>query len=414
MSNYLSIGAVTATLQLILMNGFSDPTDPLLNGTSVTMLPLDKARQNHTGKQLNLFLYQIQRNAAWVNADMPQQVRPGEHGLPPIPLNLYYLLTPFGPDSDQAAPWDHLILGKAMSVLHDHPVLSAADIKAIEAGPLQGVDVDSQLEHLRITFQPLSIDDFSKLWTGFGSQFRMSAAYEVAVTLIASTRPSRAPLPVLSRGRSDSGITSQSNLIPPFPTLDSITPPNNQPSARLNDIVTLSGFNLDGSNIRVQFTHPLRTTPHEVAPQSATALQLKVQIPSAHPAAWPPGFYNVAVLVQRPGETYRRSTNQLMMALAPAIAIAPSPAAGPDITYTVTTTPHVWPGQRATLMLSDLEIPAVGPPPANPINTLTFSASGLTPGNYWVRLRVDGVDSLLVNRTTVPPTFDASQKVTVT
>ena len=65
-------------------------------------------------------------------------------------------------------------------------------------------------------------------------------------------------------------------------------------------------------------------------------------------------------------------------------------------------------------MLSDLEIPAVGPPPANPINTLTFSASGLTPGNYWVRLRVDGVDSLLVNRTTVPPTFDASQKVTVT
>jgi hypothetical protein len=30
-----------------------------------------------------------------------------------------------------------------------------------------------------------------------------------------------------------------------------------------------------------------------------------------------------------------------------------------------------------------------------------------------VRLRVDGVDSLLVDRSTDPPTFDASQSVTV-
>jgi hypothetical protein len=31
-----------------------------------------------------------------------------------------------------------------------------------------------------------------------------------------------------------------------------------------------------------------------------------------------------------------------------------------------------------------------------------------------VRLRVDGVDSLLVNRAVTPPVFDQTQKVTVT
>ena len=50
---------------------------------------------------------------------------------------------------------------------------------------------------IRITLQPLSIDDISKLWAGFQMQYRLSVAYEVAVVLIDSTRPTRAAPPVL-------------------------------------------------------------------------------------------------------------------------------------------------------------------------------------------------------------------------
>jgi hypothetical protein len=39
---------------------------------------------------------------------------------------------------------------------------------------------------------------------------------------------------------------------------------------------------------------------------------------------------------------------------------------------------------------------------------------GVTAGLYFVRLRVDGVDSILVNRALTPPEFDTTQEVTVT
>ena len=46
-----------------------------------------------------------------------------------------------------------------------------------------------QIERVRITPQPLSVDELSKLWTAFQTHFRISAAYQVSVVLIESTRP---------------------------------------------------------------------------------------------------------------------------------------------------------------------------------------------------------------------------------
>jgi hypothetical protein len=413
MSNSLAIAAVTATLQSILQNGVTVEQD--LNDATVTILPLDKARAANTNNQLNLFLYMVMRNAAWVNADMPRQVQPGEIAIPPLPLNLYYLLTAFGRDDDVTQPFGHELLGKAMSILHDHPVLSADDITGATQTLLPGNDLAQQLERIRITFHPLSIDELNKLFTGFAMQYRLSAAYEVAVALIESTRAARTPLPVLTRGQQDQGISAQADLTPPVPTLLTITPPNQQPSARLNDIVALTGVHLDGTNIDVQFNYlnpALGTAPVEVPPQAGgTATAIAVQIPN-QPVNWPAGFYEVAVLVQRPGETFRRTTNELTLALAPSMTIAPASAPAGTILYTVTVTPQVWPGQRASLMLGDNEFLADAH--ATKTGTLTFAATGLLAGDYRVRLRVDGVDSLLVDRTKTPPVFDPTQKVTVT
>jgi len=406
MSNASAIAAVTATLQAIL--GTEITSDPNLNDTTVTALPLDKARGSITTNQLNLFLYQVLPNAAWRNMDMPKTVRPGEIGMSPLALDLRYLITAFGRENDTSQPFDHHLLGKAMSVLYDHALLGPEEIQTA----FPGSGLESQPDRVRITLQPLSLEDISKLWMGFATQYRVSAGYDVSVTLIDSTQPVKTPLPVLARGPQDKGWNSQASIVPTIPTLSCVMPLNQQPSARLGDTLTLTGLNLDGTNLGVLFNHPLWTAPVEVAPSpGAGATQLTVQVPN-QPAVWPAGFYTVAVLVQRAGETFRRTTNQLALSLAPTVSIVPASAPAGSITYTATSSPQVWPGQIVSLLLGNLEIAAT--PFTTQTGTLTFAASNLTSGSYYFRLRIDGVDSLLVNRAVTPPIFDSTQQVTVT
>src|SRR5271165_5972473 len=122
MSNRLAIAAVTACLRNLLANALARDDD--LSDAVVTAQPLDKARDPAaTSNQLNLFLYMISPNAAWRNQDMPGRTRPGEVASPPLALNLFYLVSAYGRDNDVQLPFSQLLLGQAMSVLYDHPVL---------------------------------------------------------------------------------------------------------------------------------------------------------------------------------------------------------------------------------------------------------------------------------------------------
>jgi hypothetical protein len=406
MSNALAIAAVTATLQTILRNDVI--VDANLNDTTVTAMPPDKARATGTNNQLNLFLYQILPNAAWRNMPIPQQVKRGESGMPPLALNLHYLITAYGRENDNSQPFDHHLVGKAMSVLYDHALLGPDEISLA----FPGSDLERQVERIRITLQPLSLEDISKLWTGFATQYRLSVGYEVSVALIDSTQPVRTPLPVLTRGPKDKGPSSQADLIPPFPALDSVQPPNQQPSAKLGDALSVTGHHLDGTNVGVLFGHPSWAAAVEVPPEPGnTSTRIGVKIPN-QPTTWPAGFYTLAVLVQPPGEPTRRMTNQLSVSVAPSITINPATAVAGNVTFTATCSPEVRPEQRASLLLGDQEI--LANPHATQTNTLTFAAIGLSAGTYFVRLRVDGVDSLLVDRSVTPPVFDQTQKVTIT
>jgi hypothetical protein len=262
----------------------------------------------------------------------------------------------------------------------------------------------------------MTIEEMSKLWTSFQTNYRLSSAYEVAVLLIDSARASTTPLPVLTRGKDDSGITSQPELGSPFPNLGDLTIPNRQPSARVGDQLTLEGDHLDGTNRGVLFKHIRWEDPIEVAPVGGgSAGQVAVVIPNL-PVSWPAGFYTVAATVQRSGEPYRRTTNALSFPVAPLItAITPNPAArdgNGDVTLTLTVSPEVLPEQRAALLLGGREILA-GAHPVQ-VGKLTFAVTNAEVGDHAVRLRVDGVDSLLVDRSVTPPRFDPTQRVVIT
>jgi hypothetical protein len=242
------------------------------------------------------------------------------------------------------------------------------------------------------------------------------------VVLIESTRPVKTPLPVVARGKDDRGIPAQGNLIPPFPTLLTANPPNQQSSIRLGEVLALNGFHLDIQNPQIRFTHVRLGITQTLSPETGgTASGLTVKIPDNDPNNWPSGLYTVTVLFTR-DDGAAATTNDLPVSLAPQIAANPPIGAtrtGNAVTITLTCLPAVWQGQHVALLVGDQEVPfafpaqPAGSPPPAPIQNLTFDAGDIAAGEYFVRLRVDGVDSILVDQTVTPPKFDQSQKVIV-
>lgn len=430
MSNSLAIAAVTATLRKLIDDQIR--REPAPQDTQVSTQPLDRLPPS-PGNLVNLFLYQTTLNPAWRNADMPGQVRSGETGQSPLALNLHYVLTAYSKDDDKPDPVSHQLLGRAMSILHDHPVLRGDDIRdALPPADLEDFDLYNQVERVRITPHSLSLDELSKLWTIFQVKYRVSAAYQVAVVLIESGRPSKTPLPVTRRGQQDEGVASQGNLTSPFPTLTRLAFPDaRQPSVVLGQALTVTGHHLDGSRLRLRFDNPRLAAPLLLpappapalpAPATSGSADVPVALPDtpAARAAWVAGAYTVTAVVERDADLVNpvRTTNALAFSVAPRIlGRAPATRSGlaGDFTLTVTCSPQVRPEQRASLLFGDREILADDHPAQT--GSLTFRVTNVTAasaGKYFLRLRIDGVDSMVVDYTATPPVFDENQTVTIT
>jgi hypothetical protein len=435
MSNTLAIGAVTATLRNLLDAEIAQEG----GGLHVTTLAPDKAHafgQNDGNGRINLFLYHTQINPAWRNRDLPRQVKPNETGFPALALDLFYIVTAYEKTEGDSSVLAHRLLGRAMLVLHDHPVLGADEIRAAVANN----DLADQIEHVRLTPQPLSLEELSKLWMIFQTGYRISAAYQASLVLIDSRRAARAPLPVLSRGKDDRGATAQADLIPPFPAIEDLRlvdlgsgdllSMERRLSFELGDTIALLGHHFgleEGDMTKVTLTVRLNTLrlkdPHDLAVAGGDGSdgQIKVQIPN-DPANLPAGFYMASVLVTpngKPDET--RTTNEWPLLIAPQITGLPLP----DVARTnvadglgqasinLTCTPEIRPEQRVALTLGDLEVRAE--PHPNQTSALTFVAKKIRAGTFRVRLRVDGVDSHIVDFTDPEKLlFLESQKVTIT
>jgi len=425
-SGSLAIAAVTARLRSLLAQGLNAD----VSGTVVTTRPPDKARSGTSGNQVNLFLYHATLSPSWRNMDIPWRTRPGEAGHPPLPLSLSYLLTFYYGDNEDDIDTTtdasrllggHRLLGSAMSILHDHPVLDADEINAVLPPGDQLEHPYDKVERVRITPNPISLDEMSKLWASFQTQYRMSTTFEASVVLIESARPVSAALPVLRRGSQDRG----SFVLPsPSPNLFELRMPDLKPAAELGDVLTVAGYQLDSGDLTFRFRHPLTPEPLELPPlPGGSAGEMRVKVPDTGddpqaPSRWPAGFYAMFAVVRHPGLP-EWTTNALPFALAPRVTgLSPATATQADLPLTLTLTclPQVRPGQRTVMLFGSREIPSqtvTTPPGPGAPTTITFVVEEADPGEYVVRLRIDGVDSIPVDFATVPPQFAANQKVTI-
>jgi hypothetical protein len=412
MSNVLAIAATTRTLRNLLLARMP-VLDSDLADLEVTLQAPDIARKGVGKAQLNLFLYQVVANAAWRNRDMPNQVRAGEVAVPPLALDLHYLITAYGRGDVDSDATSHRVLAAAMSTLHDRALLDGDDIR----NALPDNDLADQVERVRITPLAQSVDELSKLWTAFQGGYRLSTAYAASVVLIDSQTPVRAALPVLARGQGDRGVIALAGTPPP---VDGLRYPGQQAAARLGQAVELLGARMQAGAL-ASFSSPWLADPVVVPTQAAGAggVQVVLVDEPAALARWACGLYRVALASRPPGwpaDHAPLTGTGVPFALAPTITVAPLAVPAGDLTLTITCAPRLVAGQRVFLVFNGTTFaPASADTPADATepSTLVFHVPAVAAGTYPVRLRVDGVDSLPVDPAHPAVGFAADQTVVV-
>lgn len=222
MSVSTSIGLVSESLRRLLTGKMS-----ILPAVNVTLLSPDDAK---TDRKINLFLYKIQENPFLKNADW--QIKRGDAGSiipPPLSLNLYYLMTPYAPNDPQnGQSTAHKILGDAMRVFYEHPVVPSDYLDTA---------IKSAGEEVRIMLNTLDLEELSKIWNTFKQPFRLSVLYEISVVQIDPLPESEKSL--ATRVRKIAAPSVGSPYLPP--RVGSLSPV----SGPAGSSVTVIGDNLD-------------------------------------------------------------------------------------------------------------------------------------------------------------------------
>lgn len=416
MSTAYAMAAVSAVLREQLRSTLvAHKVETAVGGSlDVSALPPDRVLPpgGPEPNRLNLFLYAVNHNPGWRNMRLPARDAAGDRvGNPFLALDLHYLLTAFAANEFGA----EVLLGHGMQILHETPfltrsvitrVLASAAIPVGLASNLKACGLADQIEQIKITPQPMNLDEMSKVWTSLQGHYRATAAYLVTVVLIESLSSARSALPVLTR-----------NIAPvPFQqlVLDSVTHasddtlpilPGEPIRLRGHGLradaaqVLIAGQDLTAAVTRFADTEIELTLPKPLPPDLRAGL-LTARV--VHPVPSLPGFTsNLAAFALRPSVTAQRKsfTNSTLNGVA---------VRGGDIELTLT--PLAGAEQQVTLLLNERNAPANRPgrayrfdaPPGNGVIAPATSAAtvlvpyrNVVPGSYLVRAQVDGAESVL-------------------
>jgi hypothetical protein len=351
-----------------------------------------------------LYLYEVTPNAACRNGDLPTRNGNGDVvQRPRVALDLHYLVS-FSGNEDDLEP--QRMLGSVSRALHAQPLITRQLIMDTLGDPalpfLATSDLADQIDRVKVTPLSLSLEELSKLWSVFFQvPHLLSVAYRASVILIESEVTPRAALPVAERLL----------YVVPFryPSVEDVEAAGGAALPIFaGDRVILRGRELAGPGIRVRLSSqeavPVAVSNTTVdvdltsPPFAAGVLRAGVQgIQLVYPIEMgnPPVPHrgvesNVAALVLRPRIT-------APVGVANVVGGGANPRSA-DITLQLD--PVVGARQRVVLLLDQrsptpaaysFEIPARGAD----ANVLTIPVMGIVAGEYFVRLRVDGADTVL-------------------
>jgi hypothetical protein len=267
MSASTAIGMVSASLRNLLVGEMRINPAP-----DVTILAPD---ETGGARRVNLFLYKLAENPflknldATVRAGNPNQLVPA-----PLSLNLFYLLTSYAPnDALTGNATAHQILGEAMRVLYENPV-----VPSIYLDP----GLADARERLQIASNALDPEELSRIWSTFSQPFRLSVLYQVSTVQL--DRLPAASRPLAERVRQVGVPQVRAPLNPP--AITGMTPS----AGAAGTTVTVTGEHFTGWRARVLVSGQVVVTGQELTGDTVTATV---------PAALLPGFYEVRVDVAK-------------------------------------------------------------------------------------------------------------------
>lgn len=410
MSNPLSVAMVTSALGRVLGEALAAAPPGGVPSAGVTTLRPDMlAGTDGEARGINVFLYQVVPNGSWGTADLPTRRADGSLlTRPQQALDLHYLLT-FSGDETDLEP--QRMLGVAVSTLAARPLLSrelvgTAIQHAIDEDPTsweQFSDLADQIDIVRFSMMPLSLEELSKLWsTFFQAPYRLSVTYQATVVLLDSAVTPQPALPVRSRGID----------VFPFraPSITRVV----ADSAPSDPVLPGTVLRIEGRQLPGGFRTRVRVggVEADVPAAQVSATRLTVQLPTGVAA----GLQGVQVLHPRiagepPQERDGAESNVAPVTVRPvvdgAVTTAPGDVAG-TVEITAPVDPPVGLRQRVVLLLNEHHPPTdraaraytFAAPPVDPIGPptrteVTVPATGVEPADYLLRVLVDGAESVL-------------------
>jgi hypothetical protein len=436
MSNFLAVGGVSATLQALLRDRMELPAGMVRTDLQVTISipPPEDETQAAEPTRVNLFLYRATENGALKNQMIPGQGHPSEYGHPPLSLVLHYLLTAYGATDDNGMVNEtraHFLLGSAMRVLHDYPVITES-LMTVNSPSVQLLhdSLRGEFEQVKITLDPISLEDLSKVWTALTRPYRLSAAYTVSVVQIESRRIRTLAAPVLTR-RVHVAISKRPEITNVYRTPVLPGEVIGDIRAHVQQQLTIEGKNFRAARTWVKLggLEPIGVTPFSdgeiriVVPDDTYPIDLDhpltrpipladrllpgpqtVELQTLHSTEVVQGGLDRGVVVL---DDRRQSSNQSVFLLTPEVSGFNPPsvpsAAVTGAVLTVTGRRLFESGVKSVVLVGDVVIPVQDPGPGGPQTDTSIqvllNAVGLTTpptpaGIYPLRVMVNGVQSM--------------------
>ena len=185
MSDYSVISGVSQTLKNLLTVNITNSSDNQIKNVPIELLSPKEMQDAHEDLGVSVWLYRVARMAEMVN-EPPERKLPNQIARVPLPVLLYYLMTPVSKDPLTR----HALMGKVLQVLNDHSILRGADLR----GTLQGTQ-----EQLRVNLETVSLEDLSLVWDALSEPYQLSVSYLVQVVKIDSDAEAVHASPVVEK-----------------------------------------------------------------------------------------------------------------------------------------------------------------------------------------------------------------------